>query len=145
MLVIPIYILRKSVNLSKQTHIIAANIDQALLVITLDSPVTTTGFIDRFLVAAKAYGVEVVLCFNKLDLLDDELQVKQKSLQKMYENIGYSCISTSLIKNDVSAIKSFMQDKTYRNIFWVFGNSMDWVFKSVPERIRQPFYKYWNL
>ncbi len=105
------YIIRKSVKLSKQIHVIAANIDQAILIITLKSPITSTGFIDRFLVAAKAYGVEVILCFNKLDLLDDELQVKQKSLQKMYENIGYSCISTSLIKDDISAIKSFMQGK----------------------------------
>ena len=71
------HILRKSVNLSKQTHVIAANIDQAILMITLDSPITTTGFIDRFLVSANAYGVKVVLLFNKLDIYDDLL------LQKM--------------------------------------------------------------
>ena len=64
------YIIRKSVNLSKQTHIIASNIDQAILMITLDSPITTTGFIDRFLVSANAYHVEVVLLFNKIDLLN---------------------------------------------------------------------------
>ena len=58
-------IVRKSVNLSKQTHIIAANIDQAILMITLQSPLTTTGFIDRFLVSAQAFGVEVILFFNK--------------------------------------------------------------------------------
>ena len=61
-------ILRKSVNLSKQTHIIAANIDQAILMITLDSPITTTSFIDRFLVSANAFGIEVILLINKLDI-----------------------------------------------------------------------------
>ena len=63
-------ILRKSVNLSKQTHVIAANIDQAILMITLNSPITSTSFIDRFLVTANAYAVDVLLIFNKLDLLD---------------------------------------------------------------------------
>ena len=76
------HILRKSVNLSKQTHIIAANIDQALLMITLNSPVTTTGFIDRFLVAANAYGIEVILLFNKVDLLSDELKVQHEKSEK---------------------------------------------------------------
>ena len=66
------YILRKSVNLSKQTHIIAANIDQAILMITLASPITTTSFIDRFLVAANAYDVDVILLFNKIDIIDDD-------------------------------------------------------------------------
>ncbi len=105
------HILRKSVNLSKQTHIIAANIDQAILMITLDSPVTTTGFIDRFLVAANAYGVEVVLLFNKIDLLDDELKTQQKNLQKEYEKIGYTCFATSVINDDLSQIKSLMKGK----------------------------------
>jgi ribosome biogenesis GTPase len=105
------HILRKSVNLSKQTHIIAANIDQALLMITLDSPVTTTGFIDRFLVAANAYGVEVALLFNKTDLLDDELQTQQEDLQKVYEKIGHICFATSVINDDLSAIKELMKGK----------------------------------
>ena len=105
------HILRKSVNLSKQIHIIAANIDQALLMITLDSPVTTTGFIDRFLVAANAYGVEVVLLFNKTDLLDDELQTQQEDLQKVYEKIGHICFATSVINDDLSAIKELMKGK----------------------------------
>ena len=105
------HIFRKSVNLSKQTHIIAANIDQALLMITLDSPVTTTGFIDRFLVAANAYGVEVVLLFNKTDLLDDELQTQQEDLQKVYEKIGHTCFATSVINDDLSAIKELMKGK----------------------------------
>ena len=105
------HIIRKSVNLSKQTHIIAANIDQALLMITLDSPVTTTGFIDRFLVAANAYGIEVVLLFNKVDLLDDELKIKQEDLQKIYEKIGYTCFATSVINDDLSQIKDLMKGK----------------------------------
>ncbi len=76
-------ILRKSVNLSKQTHVIAANIDQAILMITLDSPVTRTGFIDRFLVAANAYSIDVVLLFNKIDLLKEELRLEQQYLQRV--------------------------------------------------------------
>ena len=105
------YILRKSVNLSKQTHVIAANIDQALLMITLSRPVTTTGFIDRFLVAANAYGVDVTLLFNKVDLLDNELKIKNESLKKLYEKIGYTCFSTSVINDDLSEIKEVMKGK----------------------------------
>ena len=105
------HIIRKSVNLSKQTHIIAANIDQALLMITLDSPVTTTGFIDRFLVAANAYGIEVVLLFNKIDLLSDELKTQQENLQKIYEKIGYTCFATSVINDDLSQIKQLMKGR----------------------------------
>jgi ribosome biogenesis GTPase len=105
------HILRKSVNLSKQTHIIAANIDQAILMITMDSPVTTTGFIDRFLVAANAYGVEVVLIFNKTDLLNDTLKLDQNNLQKAYEKIGYKCLSISVVNDDLSQIKELMKGK----------------------------------
>ena len=105
------YIQRKSVNLSKQTHIIAANIDQALLMITLDSPATTAGFIDRFLVSANAYGVDVVLLFNKTDLLNGLLELEQKKLQKVYEKIGYKCFAISVINDDLSIIKTLMKDK----------------------------------
>ena len=105
------HILRKSVNLSKQTHIIAANIDQALLMITLNSPVTTTGFIDRFLVAANAYGTEVILLFNKVDLLSDELKIQHDKIKKVYENIGYTCFATSVINDDLSEIKEVMKGK----------------------------------
>ena len=105
------HILRKSVNLSKQTHIIAANIDKALLMITLVSPVTTTGFIDRFLVAANAYGIEVVLLFNKVDLLDEELKIQQENLKKVYEKIGHTCFATSVINDDLSPIKDLMKGK----------------------------------
>jgi ribosome biogenesis GTPase len=104
-------ILRKSVNLSKQTHIIAANIDQAILMITLDSPVTTTGFIDRFLVSANAYDVDVILLFNKTDLLNDKLKLEQENLQEVYEKIGYKCFSFSVINDDLLSIKKLMTGK----------------------------------
>ena len=105
------HILRKSVNLSKQTHIIGANIDQAILMITLDSPMTTTGFIDRFLVAANAYGIAVILLFNKIDLLKDKLKLEQENLQKVYEKIGYKCFALSVINDDLSLVKALMKNK----------------------------------
>ena len=105
------YILRKSVNLSKQTHIIAANVDQAILMITLDSPVTTTGFIDRFLVSAQAYAVDVILLFNKIDLLKGKLKLEQEKLQKVYEKIGYKCFAFSVINDDLSIITTLMKGK----------------------------------
>jgi len=104
-------IIRKSVNLSKQTHIIAANIDQAILMITLDSPVTTTGFIDRFLVSANAYGVEVILLLNKIDLLDETMQKSKNNLQEVYEKIGYQFFSFSVLNDNLSAIKTLMKGK----------------------------------
>ena len=88
-------IVRKSVNLSKQTHIIAANIDQAILMVTLKSPHTSTGFIDRFLVSAQAFGVDVILFFNKLDIYDDITKAKHYDLKDISSNIGYNCISFS--------------------------------------------------
>tara|TARA_B100001758_G_C18411172_1_gene615819 strand:- start:1968 stop:2894 length:927 start_codon:yes stop_codon:yes gene_type:complete len=105
------HILRRSVNLSKQTHIIAANIDQAILMITLDSPITTTGFIDRFLVSANAYGVKVILLFNKLDIYDDLLLQNQKALTQVYQNIGYTTISLSVLYDDLLKLKSMMKGK----------------------------------
>tara|TARA_B100002052_G_scaffold71305_1_gene64641 strand:+ start:22831 stop:23757 length:927 start_codon:yes stop_codon:yes gene_type:complete len=105
------YLLRRSVNLSKEHHIIASNIDLAILMITLDSPVTSTGFIDRFLVAANAYGVGVVLLFNKIDLLKGDILQKQIHLQKVYENIGYKCYSLSVLNDDLSSIKKLMTDR----------------------------------
>ena len=89
------YIIRKSINLSKQSHIIAANVDQALLVITVVRPQTNTTFIDRFLASAEAYRVPVVLLFNKTDLLDaDELHYQQMLIH-LYETIGYECRAIS--------------------------------------------------
>ena len=105
------YIVRKSVNLSKQTHIIAANINQAILVVTIQSPVTTTGFIDRFLASARAYSVDVLLLFNKLDIYSVEAMEAQKELQSVYEKIGYKCLSLSVLNDDLSEMKSLMQGK----------------------------------
>ena len=104
-------IIRKSVNLSKQTHVIAANIDQAILMITLDSPVTTTNFIDRYLVSANAFGVDVVLLFNKLDLHNEKSRFNHKILVSIYSEIGYKCISTSVTQGDLSQIKNIMKSK----------------------------------
>ncbi len=89
------YIIRKSINLSKQSHILAANVDQALLVITVSKPETSTTFIDRFLASAEAYRVPVILIFNKVDLLnDDELRYQQMMID-LYETIGYECRAIS--------------------------------------------------
>ncbi len=85
------YIVRKSVNLSKQIHIIASNIDQVLLMITLKSPPTLPAFIDRFLVTAKAYEIKTVLVFNKIDLYTSQELKDMRSLKLIYEKIGYDC------------------------------------------------------
>ena len=85
------YIIRKSINLSKQSHILAANVDQAFLIVTVARPETSTTFIDRFLASAEAYRVPVVLVFNKTDLLDDDLRHYQEMMVALYENIGYEC------------------------------------------------------
>jgi ribosome biogenesis GTPase len=89
------YIIRKSINLSKQSHIIAANVDQAFLVVTVNYPQTSTTFIDRFLASAEAYRVPVVLIFNKTDLLDAEELNYQQMLITLYETIGYACCQIS--------------------------------------------------
>ena len=85
------YIIRKSQNLSKQSHILAANVDQALLVVTVNRPQTSTTFIDRFLASAEAYRVPVVLVFNKHDLLDADEERYQQMMVRLYETIGYEC------------------------------------------------------
>lgn len=89
------YIIRKSQNLSKQSHIIAANVDQAFLVVTVEHPQTSTTFIDRFLATAEAYSVPVVLVFNKTDLLDDDLKHYQRMMVDLYETVGYKCVQVS--------------------------------------------------
>lgn len=92
------YIIRKSQNLSKQSHIIAANVDQAFLLVTVNHPQTSTTFIDRFLASAEAYSVPVVLVFNKTDLLtEDELEY-QKMMIDLYETVGYDCVAISAEK-----------------------------------------------
>lgn len=95
------YIVRKSVNLSKQTHIIAANIDIVFLVITLNNPPTFTAFIDRFLVTAEAYGIKAVLLFNKIDTYTEDELDEIRYLAHLYRSIGYECegISAKSKKN----------------------------------------------
>jgi ribosome biogenesis GTPase len=89
------YIIRRSINLSKQSHIIAANIDQAVLVVTLSFPVTTTTFIDRYLASAEAYRIPVLIVFNKTDRYDNKQNETLKELIALYKNIGYKCLTTS--------------------------------------------------
>ncbi|WP_340111959.1 ribosome small subunit-dependent GTPase A [Maribellus mangrovi] len=92
------YIIRRSINLSKQAHIIAANIDQAVLVATLNYPVTTTTFIDRFLASAEAYRIPVLIVFNKVDRYDKGQMAQLTEIKELYENIGYKCLLTSAKK-----------------------------------------------
>ena len=91
------YIVRKSPNLSKQSHIIAANVDQAVLIVSVNYPVTSTTFIDRFLASAEAYRIPVVLVFNKTDLLDDDDLRLQQMMVHLYETIGYQCLQVSAV------------------------------------------------
>ena len=107
------YIVRKSVNLSKQTHIIASNIDQVFLLITIDSPPTFTSFIDRFLATTEAYGVTAVLLFNKIDVNDESSQKIVEDLTTLYEGIGYQCLSISAITGtNLEAVKTLMIGKS---------------------------------
>ena len=106
-------IIRRSTKLSKQTHIIAANLDQACVVATLGFPRTSTGFIDRFLVTAEAYHVPCVLVFNKTDLYDDELQEYQDGLFEVYQKAGYTCIGVSATKGtNLEQLKTLLEGKT---------------------------------
>ena len=114
------YIIRKSINLSKQSHIIAANVDQALLVVTVNRPQTNTTFIDRFLASAEAYRVPVVLIFNKTDLLDDDEKHYQQMLIHLYETVGYECRAISAETGDgIDELLPMLQGK----ITLLSGNS----------------------
>lgn len=104
------YIVRKSVNLSHQMHIIAANIDRVFLLVTINNPPTTTSFIDRFLVTAEAYGIEAVLVFSKIDTFNDAMLDEQLYLQHVYSEIGYQCLRiSSTEKKGLDALKAMMQ------------------------------------
>lgn len=106
------YIIRKSINLSKQAQIIAANLDQAFLIVTLASPRTSLGFIDRFLVTAEAYDIPARLIFNKLDLFSDEGLEILAEYQSIYENIGYPCYEVSALKGtNIDNIQALLKDK----------------------------------
>lgn len=107
------YIVRRSVNLSKQIHIIASNLDQAFLMVTLNNPTTFTSFIDRFLVTAEAYDIPAVLLFNKLDTYDGEEMVEVDYLMQLYSNIGYRVIGISAKKREnIDQVKELMLGKT---------------------------------
>ena len=104
------YIIRKSVNLSKQVHIIASNIDKLFLLVTINNPVTTTSFIDRFLVTADAYGIEAVIVFNKIDTFTEEMLDEQLYLQYIYSTIGYKCLRVSATENKgIDELKEMMK------------------------------------
>ncbi len=107
------YVIRKSVNLSKRTHIIASNIDQVFLLITLNNPPTFTSFIDRFLATTEAYNVKTVLLFNKVDTYNNEEIDEIKYLAALYREIGYECIGVSALKGkNVDKVKDIMLGKT---------------------------------
>ncbi|NNF86232.1 MAG: ribosome small subunit-dependent GTPase A, partial [Winogradskyella sp.] len=106
------YIVRKSVNLSKQTHIIASNIDQVFLLITINNPMTLPAFIDRFLVTAEAYSIKTILLFNKMDVYDDESMLEAKYMASIYRKIGYECIGISAkTGKNIEKVKELMKAK----------------------------------
>lgn len=106
------YIIRKSINLSKQSHIIASNVDQAMLIVTISFPVTTTVFIDRFLVSARAYDIPVTIVFNKIDLYKDKDKERLNELINIYESIGYNCICVSATEDvNIDKISELLKDK----------------------------------
>ncbi|MFI5203616.1 MAG: ribosome small subunit-dependent GTPase A [Flavobacteriales bacterium] len=106
------YIVRKSINLSKQLHVVAANVDQAFLLITLKNPYTPPGFIDRFLLTAEAYHIPVTLLFNKTDVYEEKDLKKLNEFIAIYERIGYRCIRFNSLGGDASEIKKLLKDKT---------------------------------
>lgn len=106
------YIVRKSVNLSHQMHIIATNIDRVFLLVTVNNPPTTFSFIDRFLVTAEAYGIEAVLVFNKIDTLDENSLDEQLYMQHVYQEIGYKCLRVSATQmKGIEELKQLMIGK----------------------------------
>ena len=107
------YIVRRSVNLSKQVHIIASNMDQALLVTTLAQPMTSTGFMDRFLSTAEAYSIPTIIVFNKIDLYDEEEMMELEYREAVYSAIGYKVLKTSAMQGiGVEKLKEKLKDKT---------------------------------
>lgn len=114
------YIVRKSTNLSKQMHILAANIDRAYLLVTLKHPETHTVFIDRFLVAAESFRIPVTLLFNKVDLLNDEERFDLEAIMDMYRVIGYECVAISAINQDNC---SFLREEIIGKQVMIAGHS----------------------
>lgn len=107
------YIIRKSINLSRQAQILASNLDQAIMVATVVAPRTSLGFIDRFLVTAEAYSIPAKIVFNKSDVLGEELLALQQEIVDIYTKIGYECFVISSFNNsDVEKLRSVLKDKT---------------------------------
>ena len=106
------YIIRRSTNLSKESHILAANIDQVALIVTVNHPVTSTTFIDRFLATCEAYRVRALLIFNKIDLLSDTEQAQLAELRSLYESIGYETFEMSAVSLQPSEILPLLAGKT---------------------------------
>lgn len=107
------YIVRESPKHKHAKHIVASNLDQAFLIVTIASPRTSSGFIDRFLVVAAAYDVPVVIVFNKLDLLNEKELAKQKELINIYKKIGYETLSISCLdEKDIKKVKTKLKGKT---------------------------------
>lgn len=106
------YIIRKSTNLSKEAHIIAANVDQAVLVVTVNHPVTSTVFIDRFLASVEAYRIPAILMFNKIDLYDDEDLLLLGALTQIYMQAGYECLHVSSLTGEgMEDVVTALKDK----------------------------------
>jgi ribosome biogenesis GTPase len=106
------YIIRKSVNLSKRSHIIAANVDQAILIVTLSQPKTYTAFIDRFLVSAEAYHIPTIIVFNKLDIYSAAEKEALSFLRFVYESVGYQCLEVSATaETNIDRLKEVMKNK----------------------------------
>jgi len=114
------YIIRKSINLSKQAHILAANLDCALLVVTINHPQTSTSFIDRFLATAEAYNVPTVLVINKMDIYDDEERSYASDLAYLYQSIGYDVLQISVATGEgIDRLRQYLTDK----VTLISGNS----------------------
>ncbi|WP_439183021.1 ribosome small subunit-dependent GTPase A [Carboxylicivirga taeanensis] len=106
------YIIRKATNLSKESHIIAANVDQAVLIVTINYPMTSKVFVDRFIAASEAYGIPVTLVFNKTDRYDHQHQQILEEWRNLYESIGYQTLAVSAKKQeDLSEIETLLKDK----------------------------------
>ena len=107
------YIIRRASNLSKQSHILAANVDQVLLLVTIAHPETSTTFVDRFLASAEAYRIPVILVFNKTDLYDEAQSDQMQQLLQLYQHIGYQCLTCSALEGKgVSGLCELLRDKT---------------------------------
>src|SRR5688572_4964774 len=106
------HILRQSVKKTGHSHVLAANIDQVMLVATLAFPRTSLGFIDRFLVSAESFRIPQVIVFNKTDLLDEPSLEYQQSVCMLYQQIGVTCLTTVALSEDLSAIQNLLKGKT---------------------------------